>query len=78
MDLYVAIRSSHGKPTEVKVFNAEGAARQFARELSKKEAYTDKSGQALEHEGHLHESSWLEDWGDDDGCGVVVGRSDSP
>ena len=78
MDVYVAIRSSHGKPLEVKIFNTEDAARKFALDLSKSEGYTDKSGQTFEHEGHSHEYSWLEDWGDDDGCGVVVGKSTSP
>jgi hypothetical protein len=77
MDVYFAVRSSHGKPLEVKLFRSEEAARAFAIELSKSEGYTNKAGNTFEHEGHTHEWSWMEDWGDDDGCGVVVGKTES-
>lgn len=78
MDVYVAVISSHGKPTEVKLFSIENDARQFTRDLSKHEGYEDKSGHIFEHEGHVHHYHWLEDWGDEDGCGVVVGPSAAP
>ena len=78
MDLYVAVLSSHGKPTEVKLFGSENDARGFARDLSQREGYEDKSGHAFEHEGHTHQYHWLEDWGDEDGCGVVVGTTTAP
>ena len=78
MDLFVAVLSSHGKPTEVKLFQSEDEARKFARELSQSEGYEDKSGHVFEHEGHSHHYHWLEDWGDEDGCGVVVGPSAAP
>ena len=78
MDLYVAVVSSHGKPNEVSIFSTEEAARKFARDLSQREGYEDKAGHTFEHEGHSHHYHWLEDWGDEDGCGVVVGPAAAP
>ena len=76
--MYVAVRSEHGHPMEVRIFNAEAEARKYARDLSQREGFEDKHEHAIEHEGHTHESHWLEDWGDDDGCGVVVGEATGP
>ena len=73
MSTYVAVVSHHGKPEEVHIFETEAAARQFATQLGREESWENKSGHVEHHEDHVHESSWLEDWGDDDGCGVVVG-----
>jgi hypothetical protein len=78
VDMYVAVLSSHGTPTEVKLFSTEADARKFARDLSQREGYEDKSGHTFEHEGHAHHYNWLEHWGDEDGCGIVVGTSASP
>ena len=78
MDFYIAVISSHGKPNEVKMFSAERDARQFALDLSQREGYENKAGHVFEHEGHTHDYHWLEDWGDDDGCGVVVGPAAAP
>ena len=76
--MFVAVRSEHGHPMEVKLFSTEDAARGYARDLSQREGFEDKREHAVEHDGHTHESHWLEDWGDDDGCGVVVGESAAP
>ena len=73
MNSYVAVVSHHGKPEEAYVFATEAAARQFAVDLGKKEEWQDKSKHVEHHDGHDHESGWLVDYGDDDGCGVVAG-----
>ena len=78
MNYYVAVISSHGKPREVRLFDAEEEARRFARDYSAKEGFANKAGDHNERVDHAHESHWLEDWGDDDGCGVVVGPSEAP
>ena len=78
MDVYVAVVSTHGKPREVKLFTTEESARQFARELGSKEGFANKAAQHDHHGDHEHETHWLEDWGDEDGCGVVVGPSAAP
>ena len=78
MDSYVAVISHHGKPESLQLFGDEAAARQFALDLSGGEGWEDKSKEIEDHDDHVHESEWLEDWGDDDGCGVVVGAATAP
>jgi hypothetical protein len=77
MATYVAVISSHGKPTEVRLFDSETKARQFALDLSFAEGYENKAHYVEQHDDHAHEWHWLEDWGDEDGCGVVVGPANT-
>ena len=72
MASYVAVVSHHGKPESVYLFATEAEARRFAGDLRTKEEWQDKSEHEHEHEDHDHDD-WLEEWGDDDGCGVVIG-----
>ena len=78
MDVYVAVVSHHGKPEEVHLFTTEDEARSFTLALSRGEDWDNLTGHADEHDDHVHESHWLEDWGDDDGCGVVMGPAATP
>jgi hypothetical protein len=82
MDVYVAVVSHHGEPEELKAFLNEAAARHFAVELAAAEGWENEK----EHDHHHHDhddadhthapaDEWLEEWGDDDGCGVVVGKA---
>ncbi|MPZ50594.1 MAG: hypothetical protein GEU75_15070 [Dehalococcoidia bacterium] len=81
MEAYVAVISHHGSPEEVKLFTTEDAARGFALDLAKTEEWEDKKEHG--HDGHDHDDAdhthehedWLEEWGDEDGCGVVVGKA---
>jgi hypothetical protein len=70
---YVAVVSHHGKPQAVHIFASADEARNFAVELSARESWDDRSRPGEAHGDHEHESHWLEDWGDQDGCGVVAG-----
>ena len=72
--MFVAVRSEHGHPVEVQIFDEEDEAREFAMAVVKQNGFEKKSG-TVEHDGHSHESHWLEDWGDEDGCGIVVGEA---
>jgi len=85
MDVYVAVVSHHGHPEELKVFTSDQAARRFALDMSKEEGWENKK----EHDHHDHDhddadhthepaEEWLEEWGDDDGCGIVVGKAATP
>ena len=82
MDVYVAVVSHHGHPDEIKVFTSDETARRFATDMGNAEGWENKKehgGHDHEHEDadHTHEPAapWLEEWGDDDGCGVVVGMA---
>jgi hypothetical protein len=70
---YVAVVSRHGKPESVHLFDDEEDARKFALDLSASENWERRESRIEEHEDHVHEFDWLEDWGDEDGCGVVAG-----
>ena len=83
MEAYVAVISHHGKPEELKLFASEATARAFAIELAREEDWENKKEHPDEDHDHddadhEHEhQDWLEEWGDDDGCGVVVGLASS-
>jgi hypothetical protein len=80
MDSYVAVVSQHGKPQSAYIFATEAEARRFAVDLRTREEWQDKSHhhEPGEDHDHDHEGAWLEDWGDADGCGVVVGLAVGP
>lgn len=74
--MYVAVVSSHGHPETVVTFHTEEQARHFAQHKIQDEGWEDKKGTVVEHEGHTHEyAHWLLDFGDEDGCGIVIGEA---
>jgi hypothetical protein len=73
--VFVAVVSSHGHPESVYVFDSEAEAKHFAEHKIGDEGWEDKKGHTFEHEGHTHEYHWVLDFGDEDGCGIVVGEA---
>lgn len=67
MALYVALRSSHHVLQEAKVFQDEAAALAYANAIVEKDGFTPKDS---------GDKPWLGNWGDEDGCGVIVAPAD--
>jgi hypothetical protein len=67
MTLYIALRSSHGKLQETRIFNEQAAALNYANEVVANDGFEPKDSEG---------KPWLVNFGDDDGCGIIVAAAE--
>jgi hypothetical protein len=67
MPLYMTLRSSHHKLQETRIFNDEAAAMKYANEVVTGDGFEPKDSEG---------KPWLGNWGDEDGCGIIVASAD--
>jgi len=64
LDVYVTVLLSHGVADSVNTFASENGALEHAREA--------RQGDYAERTRDFRAQVWLAQWGDEDGCAVVV------